>query len=230
MRPPLTTGRTRLKRSVLFFCALFTVFAAEKTSTLIDNDQVRVLNVVMRPHEKTHFHQHNVNCVMIYLQAGIQNFHSMAGEKSVSAFRSGDVKWSPAGAMDVAELTSNRPVNVIEVELKKQVLGTQALGRVNVLDPAKIDSAHYKMEFENDQVRVLRVKYGPRDIAPMHQHTLNRVVVYLTDQESSVTDIDGKVKAARHKAGEVGWGTAAKHTEQNLGETPFEVIVVEPKS
>ena len=28
-------------------------------------------------------------------------------------------------------------------------------------DPVIVDSNHYKVEFENDQVRVLRIKYGP---------------------------------------------------------------------
>ena len=28
-------------------------------------------------------------------------------------------------------------------------------------DPTKVDSKHYKVVFENDQVRVLRITYGP---------------------------------------------------------------------
>lgn len=29
-------------------------------------------------------------------------------------------------------------------------------------DPVKVDPKHYKAELENDQVRVLRISYGPR--------------------------------------------------------------------
>ena len=30
-------------------------------------------------------------------------------------------------------------------------------------DPVKVDPKHYKVEFENSQVRVLRIKYDPHD-------------------------------------------------------------------
>jgi hypothetical protein len=30
-------------------------------------------------------------------------------------------------------------------------------------DPVKVDAKHYTVEFENSQVRVLRIKYGPHE-------------------------------------------------------------------
>jgi hypothetical protein len=59
---------------------------------------------------------------------------------------------------------------------------------------------------------------------------LNRVVVYLTDQNTKITSADGKVESAQHKAGEVSWGGPAKHMEENVSDRPFEAIVVEFKS
>ncbi len=43
-----------------------------------------------------------------------------------------------------------------------------------------VDAAHYKVEFENDQVRVLRVIYGPLEKSVMHEHPAS-IGVYLTD-------------------------------------------------
>ena len=37
-------------------------------------------------------------------------------------------------------------------------------------DPAIVDSRHYKVEFENEKVRVLRIKYGPGEKSVMHGH------------------------------------------------------------
>src|SRR5918993_783586 len=37
-------------------------------------------------------------------------------------------------------------------------------------DPTKADAQHYKVEFENDKVRVLRVKVEPRGKTPTHSH------------------------------------------------------------
>ena len=33
-------------------------------------------------------------------------------------------------------------------------------------DPIAVDAKHYSVEFENDKVRVLRIKYGPRETCP----------------------------------------------------------------
>jgi hypothetical protein len=64
----------------------------------------------------------------------------------------------------------------------------------------------------------------------MHEHQLNRVVVYLTDQNTRLTTPDGKVDTAVHKAGEASWGGATKHKEDNLMDGPFEALMVEFKN
>ena len=37
-------------------------------------------------------------------------------------------------------------------------------------DPVKVDPKHYKVEFENANVRVLRVTVGPGEKSVMHWH------------------------------------------------------------
>ena len=37
-------------------------------------------------------------------------------------------------------------------------------------DSVKVDPKHYKVEFQNDRVRVLRIKYGPKEKSVMHSH------------------------------------------------------------
>jgi hypothetical protein len=123
--------------------------------------------------------------------------------------------------MHVSEITSDQPVPVVELELKKPG-GTTT--KVNAaLDPVKVDPGDYKVEFENSQVRVVRVKIGAHQKVPLHEHVLNRVVVYLTDQ-------NGKTETVQHKAGEVSWGGPTKHREENLRDGPFEALVVEFKN
>ena len=36
------------------------------------------------------------------------------------------------------------------------------------VDPVKADSKHYTVEFENDKVRVVRIRYGTREKSVMH--------------------------------------------------------------
>lgn len=207
-------------------CFAFTVAAVAQTGPAIENDQVKVLKVTQEPHRKTRLHEHTVNRVMIYLQAGHQDF-DYQGKKVVLDWKAGEAKWSPASGMHIAEITSDKPVTIVELELKKP--GAPGKGRASALDPVKVDPKHYKVEFENDQVRVLRVHIGGKETAPLHEHVLNRVVTYLTDQDFRVTTADGAAEQVKHKAGDVSWGGPAKHKEENLSDRPFEVLVVEVK-
>src|SRR5579863_5196926 len=209
------------------FPLLLTIAATvpgQTTAPPIDNEQVRVVYATEKPHVKGKMHQHKVNRVMIYLQAGAQEFTYEDGKKSVLKFKAGEVKWSPAGGLHSPELITAEPAHLVEVELKQPGGGRSATAE---LDPLKVDPKHYKLEFENDQVRVFRVKFGPHEATPIHEHVLNRVLVCLTDQNVRVTSTDGKVVTLVHKAGEAIWGTPAKHKEENLNDTPFEAVVVE---
>jgi quercetin dioxygenase-like cupin family protein len=202
--------------------------SAQDPQVPIDNDQVRVLKVVSQPHAKGQPHEHKVNRVMIYLTAGRQEITPQGGKAAVLEFKAGDVKWSPASGMHVSEIISDQPVPVVEVELKKPAGPARKVNAA--LDPVKVDPRDYKVEFENSQVRVVRVKIGAHQQVPLHEHVLNRVVVYLTDQNGSMTTPDGKTETAQHKAGEVSWGGPIKHREENLRDGTFEAVAVEFKN
>jgi len=49
-------------------------------------------------------------------------------------------------------------------------------------DPVKVDPQHHTVVFENEQVRVLRVHYGPNEKSAMHSHP-NAVVIFLSDAD-----------------------------------------------
>ncbi len=211
----------------LFASSIELPLHAQTARTVVDNAQVKVLSVNVAPHQKTRLHDHKVNRVMIYLQPGKQTIDYQDGKKTVLSWVAGEAKWSPASGMHIAEITSDQPVTIVEVELKNA--GSSAKAGSHALDPLKVDPKHYKMEFENTQVRVFRVKLGPKEAIPLHEHALNRVVTYLTGQKVKVTTVDGKSEVSEHKAGDVSWGGPAKHTEENLSNAPLEVLVVELK-
>jgi len=96
-------------------------------------------------------------------------------------------------------------------------------------DPLKVDSKHYKLEFENAQVRVIRITYGPHEKSVMHEHPAN-VAVFLTEGQARFTLPDGKTQDAPVKAGTVQWDGGGKHLPENIGDKPFELILVELKS
>jgi quercetin dioxygenase-like cupin family protein len=95
-------------------------------------------------------------------------------------------------------------------------------------DPVKVDPAHHKIEFENDQVRVIRVTIPAGGKTLVHEHP-NSVGVYLNDTRSRVSPVGGKASETTRKAGEVISLPATKHVVENLGATTAEIVMVELK-
>ena len=95
-------------------------------------------------------------------------------------------------------------------------------------DPVKVDPKHYKVEFENAKVRVLHIKYGPHEKSIMHDHP-DAVAVYLTDITGQFRLPDGTTQKATGKAGQTLWTPAGKHEPENVGDKPFELVLVELK-
>jgi hypothetical protein len=94
-------------------------------------------------------------------------------------------------------------------------------------DAVTADPKHYKVSFENDVVRFLRVKYSPGEKSIMHRH-LPGCVIFLTDQTFNFTLPDGTTEPASVPAGALGCSDGNVHLPENIaGEAEF--IMVEFK-
>jgi hypothetical protein len=100
---------------------------------------------------------------------------------------------------------------------------------VRAQDPVKVDPKHYKVEFENHAVRILRINYGAGEKSVMHMHP-ESVAIFLTDQKATFTTPDGKTTEMDAKAGEVKNLPAGAHLPQNIGDKSMEIILVEIKA
>jgi len=198
-----------------FFLVLAAASAWGQTANnvKIDSPQARVLVVNEEPHHRSALHEHSMNRVMIYLGTGQMIRTTAAGVVEKLDFKAGDVRWSPAEGPHTSEYITDQPFRLVEIELKSTPHGAVILPAT---DPLKVDPKHYSLEFENDQVRVLRVRYGPHEKGVPHEHKLNHIVVYLNDQ-------------ARGKAGEVRLEEPKTHTEENPLDGPVERIAIDLK-
>jgi len=107
-------------------------------------------------------------------------------------------------------------------------MATQPAPQPSGLDPVRVDSGHYKVELENEKVRVLRIRYGPREKSTMHSHP-PLVAVMLNDCAIRMTYPDGSSEEIHGKPGDVIQMPALDHLPENLGDQPFEVIAIELK-
>ena len=196
--------------------------AAQNSQFAFENDQVAIKEKHGQPHD------HKLNRVMIYLGAGGETLHYLDGHDVVLKWVDRDIQWSPASGLHTSEMTNKNPIQLIDIGIKTP--GNPAKVAITALDPLRVAPKDYKLELENNQVRVLRVKIGPRQSVPMHEYVLNHVVVYFTDQNVRETSPDGKAEVKQHKAGDFIWSGPSRHKIENLSDKPFEAAVVELKN
>ncbi len=189
----------------------------------LDTPQARVFVATLQPHAPVVSKAgHATNRVLIYMDDGAMTIKDGDNTSTIN-FKRGDVRWRAASGPYTAENTSDRPIRILEIDLKAAPSFAKASEDkpagplpVTALDPVTVDPQHYKVEFENASVRVLRVQFGPGEKGARHEHILNRVVFYLNDQTNA-------------KADDVRMAGAATHTEANESSQTAYRIAVELK-
>jgi len=104
-----------------------------------------------------------------------------------------------------------------------------AVPSVLAQDATKVDPKHYKVEFENSRVRVLRVKYGPHEKSVMHRHP-DAIAIFTRDGKVKFTFPGGKTEEREMKAGQTLFTPAVTHLPENITDEEMEVILVELKT
>jgi hypothetical protein len=213
-------GLMRIMRLIVPLALLLTIGLAAQNrpapatiTPRLDTQQARVIVATLQPRTPSiASNGHATNRVLIYLDDGVMT--RKEGEQSARIeFRRGDVRWRPASGAYVAENISDHPIRILEVDLKGPAARPAP---ASTLDPVVVDAKHYKVELDNEQVRVLRVHYEPHEKGQTHEHILNRVVVYLNDQPGA-------------KADDVRMAGAMTHVEENASDRPADRIAVELK-
>jgi len=94
------------------------------------------------------------------------------------------------------------------------------------------DPEHYRLEFENEFVRVIRCRIPGRDKVKMHNHPFGSVIIFMTDQNLHQTLENGKTEEAHNKAGHIVWGTGSQsqHMGENVTDQTYEYIRVDIKA
>jgi quercetin dioxygenase-like cupin family protein len=161
----------------------------------VDNEWARAIVATTAPGPKGRMHKHDMNRVMIYLDKGAQTIEYEGGASKIIAAKAGEVQWDPKGGMHTSMNSGGTTFRIVEIELKKDggpVTWPKA-------DPLKVAPKIYTVEFENDQVRVVRVKLGAHQKIAEHEHAVPRIVVPLTEVDMALprlTEPPGRSKAS----------------------------------
>jgi mannose-6-phosphate isomerase-like protein (cupin superfamily) len=163
-----------------------------------------------------------------YVAVGFTNDYSRYtfpdGKANEERTKAGEVTYSKP-VTHASEELAGATSEAVMVELKEPGADVAAN---TTLDAVKVDPKHYKVLIDNDQVRVLRARYGPHEKSVMHEHPA-AVAVFMTDGQSKFTMPDGTSRDVTMKAHDAIWEDATTHLPENTGDKPLEVIVIELK-
>ena len=93
-------------------------------------------------------------------------------------------------------------------------------------DPLKTDPAHYKLELENDRVRILHVSVEPHGKLEVNELG-DAVIVPLRDYESTLKTANGETKVER-VLGKPAWVSAGRR-EVEAGARGVDALLIELK-
>jgi hypothetical protein len=200
----------------------------EPPTTPIDNAVARVQLSAGAPGEVTKPHVHLTSRVMIYFQPGTNTIRYPDGKAVPEHFRAGEVQWNDAMGTHTATITATGPVDIAHVELKS-LPGMVPAVKYAAREPHAVDPAHFKVEIDNNQVRVLRLHLGRGEKTPLYEERLERLLVPLTQAQLRTAGADGARKTATVRPGQVQWLMPGTQADENAGDAPYEAIVVEFK-
>jgi quercetin dioxygenase-like cupin family protein len=95
-------------------------------------------------------------------------------------------------------------------------------------DAVAADPDHYTVEFENDAVRLLRIRYAPGESSVIHHHPATCSIA-LSDMSWAMTDAEGEETESTNEAGAVSCGEGNVHLPENNGSADNELVLIEFK-
>ena len=191
-------------------------------SVLYENDLALIVRVTLSAGARSVMHSHPAGCAIFYQDATLRTT-SPSGEVRTHQYRAGDVSCGDAH--------SHRPENAggdtefVQVHLKNRKTfdhlqtGRSLVypARLKAPDPIDADPTHYFVQFENDVVRLARIKVPGGVKTPLHAH-LAYCIVEIRDMETGV------------KAGDASCGNAMAHESVNNAKSVNEAITIEFKN
>ena len=217
--------------AILAFAAAAAAHAGlpyDPPTTPFDNAMARVQLSAGKPGEVTKPHVHLTNRVMIYFEAGTNTIRYPDGKVAPEHFRAGDVQWNDAMGTHTATITAAGPVDIVHVELKSPPNMAPSV-KYGPRDPLAVDPEHFKLEMDNNQVRVLRLRLGKGEKTATYQEVFEHLLVPLTAARAKTMGAKGVAKEAVYRPGEVQWQMPGTQADENTGSEPFEAIIVEFK-
>lgn len=188
-----------------------------------ENEAVRILRINYGAGEESAMHAHP-DSVAVFLTDIKAQMTLADGSTEEVAVAAGAASFNSAGEHQVKNI-SDSAWEVVEVELKPR---TSAQGEPGGPDATVVDADHYTTEFENESVRIVRIKYRAGEESIMHYHP-DSVAVFVTDHLVQMTMPDGSTDEISAKAGDAIFIPGGQHLPKNISDSDWELVLIELK-
>jgi len=160
---------------------------------------------------------------IVQVTPNLRGGYSPAGLPMVRIILDSDDPRLARGSIRYCEAIPDDATHEIRVELKASPKPPPMK-----LDAVRVDPDRYRIEFENDRVRIVRLGFGPHEKGLMVEHP-PRVLVTLTDVAVKLRFADGHTDERGAPAGVAGWLEGETLLTENAKAEPLEVVLIEPK-
>jgi quercetin dioxygenase-like cupin family protein len=184
-------------------------------SVEFENDVVRVVRVEYGAGETSAMHRHPALC-SVALGESSWRMNDSDGAVTETSGSFGDVGCEEASVHN-PENAGTSPNEVVLIELSEGA----AAGSATMEESGAVaaDPDHYAVEFENESVRVLRIRYAAGDTGVLHSHPAN-CIVWLSGPAT-----EGEPQSP----GQVQCSDAQTHTPSGAPDAVVELLAVEFK-
>jgi len=196
---------------------------AFESTRVLENDLVTVTRTRYPAGATSEMHPHG-DRVNVFLTDLAVHVTTGEGEEFEATRETGTAVWSEATSHALRAISD---FEVVVVELRGE--GGKPVP-ILPSDATRVAAQHHEVEFENDQVRIVRVKLPAGARTPSHVHSLPAVTVLLGDAQIRVTDDEGQARVVDRHHGEVRWmDPVGQHNVENVGTAELLAIRVEIK-
>ena len=193
---------------------------------LLDNEDVKVLEVTFEPGQSDNMHDH-YPVTFYLLQGGKAQVTLPDGTVNEGEFPTGFTGHNTEKVRHQVKNIGENTIKILLVERKKS--HPTSGSKEKLILPEEVSPDVYQVVLENDDVKVLNVTFAPGQGDNVHEHG---VITYYGIKGGKLqnTLADGSVKEMEVPDGFVGHGNnIVKHQIENIGDDTVKVIIVEHK-
>jgi len=185
--------------------------AEKSVAPLIDNERVRVWDVVLTKGQRMPIKKYELDAVQLFLTDGDIRVNNAHGSSKEEKRKEGEAVFIKRGTEIEEEMASETPIHSVIVELKDK-LGAPMENKTGL--PNAFPRPRASLVLENARLAVWGYQWNLGEPTPMHYHDKDAVVIYMENGSLKRSTPGGEASLNDISAGEIHYiPRGAKHTE-----------------